>query len=584
MYNGDWLSKLTFTDIIGLASNFTVQQFLVRENFALRFEKGEPIWLHEFMYALMQGYDAVAMKTDIQIGGTDQLFNLIAGRKLMESFGLRPQTILTFPILVGTDGVLRMTKSTGNHIGISEAPEVMFGKVMSIPDNAMRNYADLVTRWSPDEIREKFAALERGELHPRDLKMQLAFEIVDIFQGPAAAETAQEHFRKVFQQRELPSEMPELRLLQPISLLDLLTNAGLAPIQERGAAPGAAGRRQARRRARRRLQRDHNSRGRACAPGGAPQVLEAHCVTTSRDKGVRVSPSFHGLRTRSLTNGRLNLEYLDEAGPRIVHLSRAGTDENLMAEVPDIGIPTAYGTFRLYGGHRLWHSPEAMPRSYVPDDGGCIAELIPDGVLLSGPVETPTGIKKSLRVQLAPDRAAVTVTHRLENCGSWPVELAPWAITQLRLGGVAIFPQTQGKLDGPGLLPNRNLVLWPYTRLADPRLSLNDDLCLLHADPDAHPVKIGYLNRAGWAAYLTGGVLFVKRWTPQPEAEHVDFGCNCESYCNDRFIEVETVGPLASLAPGETATHMEEWELLSTEGIAPTLDGVRELVTQLGLM
>ena len=139
MYNGDWLSRLTFKDVIGLASNFTVQQFLVRENFALRFDKGDPIWLHEMFYALMQGYDAVATRTDIQIGGTDQLFNLLAGRKLMEAFGMKPQTILTFPILVGTDGVLRMSKTTGNHIGINEAPEVMFGKVMSIPDSAMLN-------------------------------------------------------------------------------------------------------------------------------------------------------------------------------------------------------------------------------------------------------------------------------------------------------------------------------------------------------------------------------------------------------------------------------------------------------------
>lgn len=228
-YNGDWLSKLTLTDVIGLASNFTVQQFLVRENFALRYEKGEPIWLHEFLYALMQGYDAVAMKTDIQIGGTEQLFNLLAGRKLMESFDLRPQTILTFPILVGTDGVLRMSKSTGNHIGIAEAPESMFGKVMSIPDSAMRNYADLLTRWSPDEIREMFAALERGELHPRDLKMRLAFEIVDIFKGREGAEAAQAHFRTVFQERDLPSEMPELRLSAPIGLVDLITAQQLAP-------------------------------------------------------------------------------------------------------------------------------------------------------------------------------------------------------------------------------------------------------------------------------------------------------------------------------------------------------------------
>ncbi len=229
MYNGDWLSKLSFKDVIGLASNFTLQQFLVRENFALRFGKGDPIWLHEFFYALMQGYDAVAMQTDVQIGGTDQLFNLIAGRKLMEAFGLRPQTILTFPILVGTDGVLRMSKTTGNHIGINEPPEVMFGKAMSIPDSAMRNFADLVTRWTPNEIAARFGQLERGELHPRDLKMQLAGEIVAIFQGPEAAAAAEAHFRTVFQQRELPADMPELRLVEAISVVDLLTNTGLAP-------------------------------------------------------------------------------------------------------------------------------------------------------------------------------------------------------------------------------------------------------------------------------------------------------------------------------------------------------------------
>ena len=229
MYNGDWLSKLSFKDVIDLAANFTLQQFLVRENFSLRFEKGDPIWLHEFFYALMQGYDAVAMRTDLQIGGTDQLFNLLAGRKLMEAFGLRPQTILTFPILVGTDGVLRMSKTTGNHIGINEAPEIIFGKVMSIPDSAMRNYADLVTRWSTEDINRRFAQLAAGELHPRDLKMQLAGEIVSIFQGSAAAVLAEDHFRTVFQQRELPADMPELRLVQPVSLADLLTNSGLAP-------------------------------------------------------------------------------------------------------------------------------------------------------------------------------------------------------------------------------------------------------------------------------------------------------------------------------------------------------------------
>ena len=229
IYNGEWLSRLTFKDVIGLASHFTVQQFLVRENFALRFEKGDPIWLHEMFYALMQGYDAVATQTDIQIGGTDQLFNLLAGRKLMEAFGLRPQTILTFPILVGTDGVLRMSKTTGNHIGINEAPEVMFGKVMSIPDSAMRNYADLVTRWSPEQITQYSTLLERGAIHPRDLKMRLAEEIVAVFHGPEAALRAEEHFRTVFQERELPSDMPEVSLSAATSLADLLMSTGLVP-------------------------------------------------------------------------------------------------------------------------------------------------------------------------------------------------------------------------------------------------------------------------------------------------------------------------------------------------------------------
>jgi tyrosyl-tRNA synthetase len=227
MYNSDWLSKLTFRDVIGLAASFTVQQFLMRENFAQRVDHGEPIWLHELFYALMQGYDAVATQTDIQIGGTDQLFNLMAGRKLMEAFGLRPQTILTFPILVGTDGVLRMSKTTGNQIGINEPAEQMFGKVMSIPDSAMRNYADLVTRWSPEDIARRLRALDAGELHPRDFKMQLAAEIVEIFHGRAAADAAEAHFRTVFQERELPADMPVISLLEAVSLVDILTNTGL---------------------------------------------------------------------------------------------------------------------------------------------------------------------------------------------------------------------------------------------------------------------------------------------------------------------------------------------------------------------
>jgi tyrosyl-tRNA synthetase len=227
-HNGDWLSLLTFADVINLASHFTVQQFLARDNFSQRHAKGDPIWLHELFYALMQGYDAVAMETDVQIGATEQLFNLLAGRKLQEAFGQRSQVCLTLPILVGTDGQLRMSKTTGNYIGINEPPEQQYGKVMSIPDEAMPQYYKLVTRFEPRQVAQIEADLKCGRLHPRDAKMQLAREIVSIFHGDEAAARAEEHFRTVFQQRELPPDMPEHSLRGPIHILDLMHVAGVA--------------------------------------------------------------------------------------------------------------------------------------------------------------------------------------------------------------------------------------------------------------------------------------------------------------------------------------------------------------------
>ncbi|MBN1954342.1 MAG: tyrosine--tRNA ligase [Anaerolineae bacterium] len=228
-YNGEWLSRLDFRDIIELAANFTVQQFLVRDNFARRLERGDPIWLHEFTYALMQGYDAVMLQADVQLGATEQLFNLLAGRKLQESFGQPPQVCITFPILVGTDGTLRMSKSMGNYIGIDEPPQEMYGKVMSLPDEAMPNYFDLVTRWSPEQIAQAKAALRNGSLHPRDAKMKLAWEIVDSFHGTEAADAAQGHFCAVFQKGELPDDMPQKRLEAAVNIVDLIYEAGMAP-------------------------------------------------------------------------------------------------------------------------------------------------------------------------------------------------------------------------------------------------------------------------------------------------------------------------------------------------------------------
>jgi tyrosyl-tRNA synthetase len=227
-YNGEWLSKLSLVDLIRLGQNFTVQQFLARENFSKRLESGEPIYLHETFYALMQGYDAVSMQTDVQVGGTDQLFNIIvAGRKLQEALGQKPLVGVITGILPGTDGMQRMSKSTGNVIPINTDAEDMYGKVMSIPDFAMSQYFRLVTRWSPKEI----AALEKeiavGNLHPRDAKMKLGREIVSIFYSNKEALAAEDAFVRLFQQKETPDEMPVYEMQAGATVLDVLMGAGL---------------------------------------------------------------------------------------------------------------------------------------------------------------------------------------------------------------------------------------------------------------------------------------------------------------------------------------------------------------------
>lgn len=232
-YNHEWLAELSFEQVIHLASNFTVQQFLARDNFSKRYANGDAIWLHEFFYALMQGYDAVALKTDVQVGGTDQLFNLMAGRKLMEAFDLKPQVVLTTRILVGTDGVQRMSKSTGNTIGVDEPPGIMFTKVLNVPDAAIRNYAELLTRWSTAKIESLFADVESGKIEMRDLKHQLAAEIVSIFHGDAEAEKAAQDAARMHQ-GQAPSDAPTFRLTAPMSIVDLLYESGVVNSKSEG--------------------------------------------------------------------------------------------------------------------------------------------------------------------------------------------------------------------------------------------------------------------------------------------------------------------------------------------------------------
>ncbi|MEW5869004.1 MAG: hypothetical protein AB1894_06985 [Chloroflexota bacterium] len=270
---------------------------------------------------------------------------------------------------------------------------------------------------------------------------------------------------------------------------------------------------------------------------------------------------YYGLPVGRLENTHLRLEYLAQAGPRLVRLCLSGSDLNLLAESPELSWETPDGLYSLHGGHRLWHAPEAVTRSSVPDDDGLHVEALDDGVLLTGALEANTGIRKAMQVHLHPERAAVTIDHRLTNQGLWAIELAAWAITQLPLSGKAVLPQPNGKLDADGVQPNRKLVLWPYTSWRDERLRLDDHYILLDARPSQEPAKWGYFNQEGWVGYFFEGVFFRKRFAPKPGQPHADMGCNVEIFIKDRYIELETLGPVVRLEPGQTVEHIETWEI-----------------------
>ena len=210
--NSEWLAKLSFEDVVHLASNFTVAQFIERDTFRKRLDRGDPVYVHEFTYGLMQGYDAVALETDVQVGGTDQTFNLMAGRILQRSHGQAPQIAITSPILVGLDGKARMSKSSGNHIGISEPPDEQYGKAMSIPDDVLIDFFTLGANVDAEEVDAMEKGLADGSLHPMEAKKRLAHAIVAEWHGEAAADAAAESFRRVFSQREQPDDMPEYQV------------------------------------------------------------------------------------------------------------------------------------------------------------------------------------------------------------------------------------------------------------------------------------------------------------------------------------------------------------------------------------
>lgn len=227
-YNSEWCDPLGARGMIQLASRYTVARMMEREDFTKRFKSGIPISVHEFLYPLMQGYDSVALKADLELGGTDQKFNLLVGRELQKEYGQEPQCILTMPLLEGTDGVDKMSKSKGNYIGITEAPDSMFGKLMSISDTLMWRYFELLSFRSLEEIASFKQQVEEGA-NPRDIKVALAQEIVTRFHSKSAADEALAQFNARFRDGAIPDQMPEVQLAgAPLGILKVLREAGLA--------------------------------------------------------------------------------------------------------------------------------------------------------------------------------------------------------------------------------------------------------------------------------------------------------------------------------------------------------------------
>ena len=261
-----------------------------------------------------------------------------------------------------------------------------------------------------------------------------------------------------------------------------------------------------------------------------------------------------------LTNGTVEVIVTTDVGPRVVRYGLAG-GPNVLCEVHEEDGLTGGDTWHTFGGHRLWHAPEASPRSYQPYGRPVAYEVRGDAILLRQDVEAATGIQKELEVTLADAGTEVTILHRLTNCGLWPVRLAAWGITVMAPGGFAVFPQT---MRDSKLLPNRCVALWPYARMDDSRAHWGRRFVALHQDPAVKaPFKLGVTNEAGWAAYINEGTVFVERFPWVAGAEYPDFGVNCESYTTDFMLEMETLSPLQTLQPGQSLEHVESWQLFT---------------------
>ncbi len=264
-----------------------------------------------------------------------------------------------------------------------------------------------------------------------------------------------------------------------------------------------------------------------------------------------------------------------EIGPRILYLaSREKPEFNLFGVLPEMGMQTSEGFWRIYGGHRLWSSPEAKPRSYSLDDEPVKIETDKETVTVYGNPETANSIQKTITITPHPE-GGLRVLHEIKNIGRWPINLACWALSIMRPKGFAIIPVQPSKVDEEGLLPDRHFTIWPYTNLSDERLIFADGFIFIKQDPEAeNPVKIGTMANPSWTAYWVDGAAFVKEFQRE-EGSYPDFGCNVEVYTNAQILELETLGPLRTLEPNNTIKHTEIWRIFNIRELTPNPEKIK---------
>lgn len=285
-----------------------------------------------------------------------------------------------------------------------------------------------------------------------------------------------------------------------------------------------------------------------------------------------------------LRNATVEAFVTRSVGPRILRFGLVGGD-NVLAELPHMTLdcPGVDEKFVAYGGHRLWHAPQVPARTHLPDNRPVEIHEIEHGVEVIQATEAQTGIQKSLRITLSDDGAVLLVDHTLTNHGLWPVETAPWAITQLPDGGVGICPQTDRLDDPTGAWPNRSIALWPFTDIASSHIRWGNRFIFVHATMQEGMLKFGFPNPDGWLAYHRGDTLFVKHAEYAHGAAYFDRGSSSHVFCMPGFIELETLGPRTVLEPGAATTHRERWTLYSTIDLEPTEAAAADLVRRLSL-